>query len=107
MEGRDIPIRAWITAAILPEEPEWNSSRFQIGTWPVLVMIEGKDDEEDAITIISGIVLKPCRNGSHQRLGVLQRTAMNLERNSDDRLQLRSDYGEGILECERRSIRLA
>jgi hypothetical protein len=106
MEGRDIALRAELMDAILPEEPEWNSSRFLTGTWPVLLLIEGKGDEDDPITV-GGIVLKPCRDGSHQRLGILGRTCMNLERNSEDKLRLWSEHGKGILECERRSIRLA
>lgn len=107
MEGRDIPTRALIMDVILPEEPEWDSSQFSTGTWPVLVLIEKEDDEDNVEFKIGGIVLKPCQNGTYQKLGVLQKMAMNLERKSDDKLRLWSDYDDGILECERRSIRLA
>jgi hypothetical protein len=108
IEGRYIPTtRAQIMEVILPEEPEWDWSQVLTGTWPVLVMIEKEGDGDDADFMVGGIVLKSCQNGSHQRIGILQRTVMNLERNSEGRLQLWHKYGGGILECERRSIRLA
>lgn len=107
IEGRNVPTKALIMDVILPEEPEWDSSQIMVGTWPVLVMIEGKGHKDDGKSMVGGIVLKPCQNGSHQRLGILEKIAMNLERKSEDRLRLWSDYSKGILECERRSIRLA
>lgn len=108
IEGRYIPTtRAQIMEVILPEEPEWDWSQVLTGTWPVLVLIEKEGDGDDAEFMVGGLVLKPCQNDSYQRIGVLQRTVMNLERNGEDRLQLWQNYGGGILQCERRSIRLA
>jgi hypothetical protein len=107
MEGRDVFTRARLMDVVLPEEPEWNLSRFLSGTWPVLVLIGENGDEDNALVTIRGIVLKPCQNGTYQRLGVVVATLRKLERKSEDRLQLRNDHGEGLLECERRSIRLA
>lgn len=70
-------------------------------------MIEDEGNEDNARFMVGSILMKPCHNGGYQGLGILQRTALNLERNSEDRVQLWHEYGGGILWCERRSIRLA
>ena len=105
IEGR-YAMEAQIMEVILPEEPEWDRSQVLIGTWPVLVLIEKAGDGYGAEPIVGGIVLKPCQDGSYQRIGILRRIVMNLERKSEDRLQLWQDFGS-ILHCQRRSIRLA
>jgi hypothetical protein len=105
-KGRYLDAAAEILDVDLPGEPEWSPSRFLVGTWPLLVFIEQRDSE-DIEVMVSGLVLKPCQNDTYQRLGVLVVTTMNLERDNEDRLQLWNEDSRGILECERRSIRLA
>lgn len=88
-------------------EPEWDSSGSSGGTWPALVLIEEKEFEGEIYCIVGGLLLKPCQNGTYQRLGVLEKAIMNPERPSKERLRLwMSDRYGGVLECERRSIRL-
>lgn len=107
-EGRDLDTVAavHILNMELPGEPDFNQSRFLVGTWPLLLFIEQNDSEVVEVEV-SGLVLKPGQDGTYQRLGVLEPILGNLERKGEDRLHLRSKYGKVILECERRSIRLA
>jgi hypothetical protein len=97
-------MHAVIMDVILPEEPEWDSSQVLTGTWPILIIIE---KWASGSFMVSGIVIRPYQNGSHKKIGTLLKSFVYLESESEDRLQLRSKYGGGTLECERRSIRLA
>lgn len=105
---------AVVTRVVLPEEPEWKSSKLLAGTWPLLVLFDGQHKEDLSTVDVSGLVLRPCKDGSYQKLGVLFSVEMVLERGRDaeragghDGIKLRGKQGSGGLECEWRSIKLA
>ncbi|KAH6614284.1 heterokaryon incompatibility protein-domain-containing protein, partial [Boeremia exigua] len=71
--GRLIVGSAFVMNIILPEEPEWDGSQLLSGTWPVLVFFETRhafDAGTEAVNV-RGLVLRPCKDSTYQRLGVL------------------------------------
>ncbi|KAF2993257.1 hypothetical protein E8E13_000984 [Curvularia kusanoi] len=110
--GRLIRGEANIMDVVLPKEPEWNSSQFFVGTWPVLVLVDRAVRTNDKRPIergydVAGLILKPCEDGNYQTLGKVDRIHMDMVRSGGDRLELRGNSSAGVLVCERRSITLS
>lgn len=104
-DGLSLGLMAEIMEVNLPKEPDWKSSQFLVGTWPILIFWNRSNLHSGSIDLI-GLVLKPCKNGSYQKLGIVLPGHLQLEKKTEQELQCRSAGKGAILECERRSVKL-